>query len=168
MHSIHSFTVFLCPKFGKTEPWRRFVLRTCRTSLWSLEVPLMTSRTQICDKAKRIWRCEKIFQNATYFTHFNFSHFVFDCFRKESACRADSGRVGLGKRPHAWAKDKQLPSGTDSLSELSDARRSLDHSESVLSSLCSLKNTHPQHDSDYRSLSVFSLTHCSRKLQWQE
>ena len=105
---------------------------------------------------------------STYFTHFNFSHFVFDCFRKESACRADSGRVGLGKRPHAWAKDKQLPSGTDSLSELSDARRSLDHSESVLSSLCSLKNTHPQHDSDYRSLSVFSLTHCSRKLQWQE
>ena len=93
---------------------------------------------------------------------------VFACFRKESACRADSGRVGLGKRPHAWAKDKQLPSGTDSLSQLSDARRSLDHSELVLSSLCSLKNTHPQHDSDYRSLSVFSLTHCSRKLQWQE
>ena len=50
----YSFIVFLCPKFGKTEPWRRFVLRTCRTSLWSLEVPLMTSRTQICDKATRI------------------------------------------------------------------------------------------------------------------
>ena len=113
-----------------------------------------------------LWKKNKMV--STYFTHFNFSHFVFDCFRKESACRADSGRVGLGKRPHAWAKDKQLPSGTDSLSELSDARRSLDHSELVLSSLCSLKNTHPQHDSDYRSLSVFSLTHCSRKLQWQE